>query len=124
MGVVREFTCPSCHRSWKVFTGQGMMHSSLSAAAKTFPPDMQKQILMKAREGEPLFLFQFQQAVCGYCGSVEAVPILHFPESEETLTGPCPQCGGEARIIHEGSFVTCPQCGEGILEEKETGHWD
>lgn len=124
MGVVREYRCPSCEKTWKLWIGHGMKHGMLGRVMEAFPADIQKKILEGAGRELPLFSFNYEASVCGHCGSVVAVPVLRLIESGQTYVGRCPECGGEAEPLGESARISCPGCRQAVLQVQDTGHWD
>ena len=45
MGIIKEYKCSSCRKTWKLFTGHGMKHSTLNHILDIFPADLQVEIL-------------------------------------------------------------------------------
>ncbi len=127
MGMIQTLTCPSCHESWEIATGQGILHSTLDRVLKVFPQDTQMEI-RKEVQGQliPVFHFHYSMAACSRCKNMVAVPVIHIPESGHTYTSLCPQCGTSANleIFDEDAVPACPRCGEGHLTVEDTGRWD
>lgn len=125
MGLIKEFRCSSCCKTWKIFTGHGKNHGILNQVLGAFPSDMKKEIIADIKgDLEPLFLFNYQTAVCHQCQSLSSVPVLRFLETEQSYMGKCPLCGGEAKILEDDSHILCPQCQKESLSVQEVGHWD
>ena len=125
MGMIRQLTCPSCHKTWQICTGHGMRHGTLGRVMEVFSEDIQREIAAGAAGGWlPLFHFDYRTAICGQCRDVVAVPVLRLIEKDQTYVGTCPVCGGEAEIFADDSPITCPSCQGGLLKIQESGRWD
>ena len=94
MGMIRQLTCPSCHKTWQICTGHGMRHGTLGRVMEVFSEDIQREIAAGAAGGWlPLFHFDYRTAICGQCRDVVAVPVLRLIEKDQTYVGTCPVCG-------------------------------
>ncbi len=125
MGIVQEYRCPSCRKTWKIFAGHGRVHCALSRVLLAFPADIQAKIREDIRqEQEPLFQFHYRPASCRQCQNIVAIPVLRFLENGHTYSTQCPECGGVPEILEEGAQTACPICQKEKLIFKETGHWD
>ena len=124
MGVIREFRCPSCEKTWKLSTGHGMRHGMLGRVMEAFPQDIQRKIVEDVGKSLPLFTFNYEAAVCGQCRELVALPVLQLMDSGHTYRGRCPRCGGEPELLEEDSRVLCPACEKDRLGVQDVGHWD
>lgn len=120
-----RISCTSCRKEWKCNTGCGLSHALLRDVIREFPAETGREI-MDAAGGEdfPVFLFEFQPAVCEGCGSVVGVPILELPDRGAVYTGSCPLCGSNVQPVKDLRNVPCPACGGMTLQEEEIGQWD
>ena len=108
MGIIKEFKCPSCHKTWRISVGHGRAHSTLKRVLGAFPPDIRKKIGEDAqKDPDPLFLFNYRASLCQQC-----------------YISPCPKCGGRTDIVEDERSVSCPRCRQAVLTVQETGHWD
>lgn len=125
MGIIREFRCPSCHKTWRLSIGHGMVHGMLTRVLKIFPSDIQKKISEDiGSEEAPLFRFNYKIGACHQCKNMVAVPVFELIEQGQVYTAPCPKCGGEVTIEQESSSVLCPLCQDETLSVQDMGHWD
>ncbi len=127
MGMIQTLTCPSCHESWEITTGHGILHSTLERVLKAFPQDTQMEIRQEVQgQLAPIFYFNYRMASCGRCKNIVAVPVIEFPESGRSYTSFCPQCGTSAElvILKEDASPTCPRCGTEALSVEDSGRWD
>ena len=125
MGVIQQFSCPSCQKTWKLRTGHGTRHAALGQAMEVFSEDIQRKIVAEVKGGQmPLFSFGYQEAVCTHCKDVVALPVLRLVESGQTFIAGCPMCGSEAELVEEEASVNCPSCQKAKLAVKDVGHWD
>lgn len=124
MGVIREFRCPSCEKTWKLALGHGMRHGMLGRVMEAFPQDIQRKIVENVGKSLPLFTFHYKAAVCGQCRNLVALPVLELIESGHTYIGRCPQCHGEPELVKEESEMICPGCQEARVCVQDIGHWD
>ena len=126
MGIIQEYNCPTCRKTWKIFTGHGMNHSTLNRVLESFSMKIKAEILKENNISagfEPLFDFNYRPAICHQCQNIVALPVLRFIESGRTYTGECPECGNPAEILETTSAI-CPKCLKQYLSCQETGHWD
>ena len=94
MGKIREFTCPSCQKSWRINVGHGLRHATLENVIQAFPPEIQQKIKeTAAKEQLPLFEFHYSAALCAQCQAVVSVPVIRFLQTGKQYTGVCPDCG-------------------------------
>lgn len=125
MGRIQEYKCPSCHGFWKLFLGHGWNHGSIKQVLKVFSPELQNKIIAEAKgDPDPLFLFNYQAALCKDCQNLLAVPVIQFLETKRMFMPKCPDCGGDVEILAEDSDVICPRCKKEILCLQEIGNWD
>lgn len=125
MGRIHEYKCPSCHGVWKLFLGHGWNHGSIKQVLKVFSPELQNKIITEAKgDPDPLFLFNYQAALCKDCQNLVAVPVIQFLETKKTFVEKCPDCGGDAEILAEDSDIICPRCKKENLCLQEIGNWD
>lgn len=125
MGVIKEFTCPSCHKTWNLHLEHGLMHGDFKRVLKEFPADVQNEILENACvTPTPLFSFHYRAAICHHCEEVTAVPVMYLHETKQTYKAGCPICGRAVELMEKASEITCPKCKKNSLSSKEIGHWD
>lgn len=125
MGVIQQFTCPSCLKNWKLRTGHGIRHAALGQVMEVFSEDIQRNIVAQVTGGQmPLFYFGYQEAVCEHCRNIVAVPVLRLIESNQTFIAGCPECSGEVKVIKEETPVNCPACQKAKLRVQDVGNWD
>ncbi|MCI8727160.1 MAG: hypothetical protein HFG66_13755 [Hungatella sp.] len=125
MGIIKEFKCPSCHKTWRISVGHGRAHSTLKRVLGAFPPDIRKKIGEDAqKDPDPLFLFNYRASLCQQCQDILEVPVLDFIEPRQSYISPCPKCGGRTDIVEDERSVSCPRCRQAVLTVQETGHWD
>ncbi len=127
MGIIKEYKCSSCRKTWKLFTGHGMKHSTLNHILDIFPADLQVEILKDedvSGEFDSLFDFNYRPAICHQCQDIVAVPVLHFIESGHTYIAQCPECGNTVEFLEEDADTFCPKCLKHRLSSQEAGHWD
>ena len=108
MGRIREYTCSSCNKVWRVHTGHGMEHAILKNVLDAFPTDIQQKIILDTKEEQfPYFEFNYRPAVCTRCRKVLS----------------CPDCHKAVVIQEEEAKLSCPFCKE-IMSLREIGTWD
>lgn len=125
MGVMREFQCPSCHETWRVRIGHGMMHGDFDRVLKEFPDDIQKRI-KTSLDGEktPFFRFNYCVAVCLECKRIIVVPVIYLHKTKQTFSPGCPACGSQVTVLEKDSVAICPHCNKEELLAQDIGTWD
>ncbi|MCI9594960.1 MAG: hypothetical protein HFG51_12655 [Lachnospiraceae bacterium] len=125
MGVIQQFSCPSCQKTWKLRTGHGIRHAALGQVMEVFSEDIQRKIVAEVTGGQlPLFYFGYQAAACEHCREMAAVPVLRLIESNQTFVADCPGCGSKVEVLEEDTLVNCPACQKAKLKEQDVGIWD
>lgn len=124
MGRVREYTCSSCNKVWRVHTGHGMEHAILKNVLDAFPTDIQQKIILDTKEEQfPYFEFNYRPAVCQECQNIIAIPVIHLHQSGHTYSSTCHDCHKAVVIQEEEAKLSCPFCKE-IMSLREIGTWD
>lgn len=127
MGIIQEYKCPACRKTWRLFVGHGMNHNTLDHVLEAFPANIRHKVLEtegSSKNLDSLFLFNYRPAVCRQCQDIVAIPVLRFPESGHLYISECPECGNTPELLEESVNAFCPKCLKQNLSYKETGHWD
>ncbi len=130
MGKIREFTCPSCQKSWRINVGHGLRHATLENVIQAFPPEIQQKIKeTAAKEQLPLFEFHYSAALCAQCQAVVSVPVIRFLQTGKQYTGVCPDCGSANSAslnddLNGDSNSGIPNCSNQDRTAPNAGHQD
>lgn len=120
MGVIKEYECPSCHKTWRFKLGHGMQHGILNNVKQYFSPDVQDAIDEKIEGKEfPWYEFNILVGQCSKCKSLQSVSKLKLECGDFTTV--CIKCGEEIVMTDK---INCPDCENAILNCTDVGYWD
>ena len=115
--------CNGCSAAWELRLGYGLSHGLDENVINEFPAERKRELsVLLQKEG---VFFSFREAVYKACHNLIAVPVLSMGSEGEILeVGNCPVCGGADLQTGGANGTSCPRCGKGKIETRETGRWD
>ena len=125
MGVIKNYRCPECGKSWEIHEGQGLGGANEAFVLKSFLEERQSGVKAALDMAGPFgWRLAFIPAVCNNCHNLTSIPKISLRPSGKVIYGNCGICTSDNFFEKESSDILCPSCGSKKLVCEEIGSWD
>lgn len=116
-----------CGYEKELFCGAGMGAGNLFVIEKNVPESVWAEFSVRQQEGRVSgFRLENKAALCEKCREIFSAAVFSYKLSDGSSAGyaaPCPECGGDVRILEDIENTACPKCG-GKMTVSRVGRWD
>lgn len=116
-----------CTYEKKLFCGAGMGAKNIAVIEKNVPKSVFESFSAKLEAGAVSeFRLENKAALCGKCGEIFSAAVFAYKLSDgggAEYISPCPECGGDVRVLTDTENTVCPKCG-GKMSVTSVGRWD
>lgn len=122
-----DSTRKACGYEKELFCGVGMGAKDLAIIERNVPESVFENFSAKLETGAVSeFRLENKAALCEKCGEIFSAAVFTYKLSDGCsveYTSPCPECGGDVRVLTDTENIACPKCG-GKMTVAFVGHWD